>query len=88
MKPAAKNLIVDELGFSDLGTSESEIATPNRDRLAAGTRFSTFHTAFACLATYFRLFSGTYNRIAGWGDGAYRRELKATAFEDKPSYFV
>jgi len=45
--PAKPNIIiilVDDMGFSDLGCYGSEIPTPNLDRLAAGgLRFTQFY---------------------------------------------
>ena len=43
-KPNILLVMVDDMGFSDLGCYGSEIATPNMDRLAAnGVRFSQFY---------------------------------------------
>ncbi|MDG2400610.1 MAG: sulfatase-like hydrolase/transferase, partial [Akkermansiaceae bacterium] len=43
-KPNIVVMMVDDLGFSDIGCYGSEIETPNLDRLASnGLRFSQFY---------------------------------------------
>jgi arylsulfatase A-like enzyme len=48
----APNIIVvllDDMGFSDIGPFGAEIATPNLNRLAAaGLRFTNYHTTPVC----------------------------------------
>jgi len=42
-------VVLDDVGFAQIGCYGSDIATPNIDRLAAGgVRFSNFHTAALC----------------------------------------
>ena len=42
-------VMVDDMGFSDLGCYGSEIETPNLDKLAAGgLRFSQFYNTAKC----------------------------------------
>ena len=52
---AAPNIIVilvDDMGFSDLGCYGSEIATPNLDSLASrGLRFTQFYNTGRCCPT-------------------------------------
>ncbi|KAK0521438.1 hypothetical protein OC835_006885 [Tilletia horrida] len=81
MSPGPNFLIIiaDDLGFSDLSSFGSEIATPNLDRLAArqgSVRLTQFHAASACSPTRSMLLSGTDNHLAGLGQMAetIRRE--------------
>jgi arylsulfatase A-like enzyme len=67
--PAPPNILVvlvDDLGFSDLGCYGSEIPTPNLDRLAAaGVRFTQFSNTAKCHSSRVSLLSGLYCRQAG-----------------------
>ena len=48
-RPNILLIVVDDMGFTDLGSFGSEINTPNLDKLArAGVRFSSFYTASTC----------------------------------------
>jgi len=59
-------VLVDDLGFSDLGCYGSEISTPNLDRLAAnGVRFTQFANTAKCHSSRVSLLSGLYCRQAG-----------------------
>ncbi|MEM6633296.1 MAG: arylsulfatase [Bacteroidota bacterium] len=61
-------IMLDDLGFSDLGCYGSEISTPNIDALAAkGQIFSGFRTAPMCGPTRAMLISGNSNHIEGMG---------------------
>src|SRR5579871_5412592 len=61
-------IVVDDMGFSDLGAFGSEIATPHLDALAfAGTRLTDFHSAPACAPTRAMLMTGTDHHLAGLG---------------------
>src|SRR5262245_47975574 len=61
-------IVVDDLGFSDLGAFGSEIATPNLDSLAhAGVRLTDFHAAPACSPTRAMIMTGTDHHLAGIG---------------------
>ena len=54
-------IIVDDMGFSDLGCYGGEIETPNLDRLAAnGLRFTQFYNTARCWPTRSALMSGYY----------------------------
>ena len=45
-------IVLDDVGFADLGCYGSEIETPNIDRLAAGgLRYTNFHTTAMCSPT-------------------------------------
>lgn len=61
-------ILVDDLGYSDLGCFGSEIATPNVDRLAAnGVAFTQFYNAARCNPTRAALLTGRYPHQAGVG---------------------
>jgi len=56
-------LMVDDMGFADLGCYGSEIETPNLDALAAdGMRFTQFYNTAKCSPTRCTLLTGCYNR--------------------------
>ena len=56
-------VLVDDVGFSDLGCYGGEIHTPNLDRLAAeGVRFSNFHVNPMCSPTRAALLTGRATR--------------------------
>ncbi|QXC62175.1 arylsulfatase [Aquihabitans sp. G128] len=69
--PDAPNVvvvIVDDLGFADLGCYGSEIPTPNIDRLAAGgVQFTNFHVTPMCSPTRAALLTGVNPHRAGAG---------------------
>jgi arylsulfatase len=59
-------VMVDDMGFSDLGCYGSEIDTPNMDKLAAnGVRFSQFYNTAKCHSSRVSLLSGRWCRQAG-----------------------
>lgn len=59
-------ILVDDLGFSDLGCYGSEIETPTLDRLAAeGLRFTQFYNTAKCHSSRVSLLSGRWCRQAG-----------------------
>jgi arylsulfatase len=61
-------LLVDDMGFSDIGCYGSEIPTPNLDRLAAdGLRFTQFYNTARCCPTRASLLTGLYSHQAGMG---------------------
>ncbi|MDP4765608.1 MAG: arylsulfatase [Pseudomonadales bacterium] len=65
-RPNIVLIVADDLGFSDLRSFGSEVATPNLDALAAaGVRFSNYHTAASCAPTRAMLMSGTDSHLAG-----------------------
>ena len=67
-KPNIVVLLVDDVGFSDLGCYGSEIPTPNLDRLAAeGVRFTQFYNTARCSTTRASLITGLYPHQAGMG---------------------
>ena len=61
-------ILVDDMGFSDLGCYGSEIPTPNLDKLAAdGLRFTQFYNTARCCPTRASLLTGLYPHQAGVG---------------------
>lgn len=89
--PNAPNVIfivLDDVGFSDLGCYGSEIATPHIDALAAkGLRYSNFHVTSMCSPTRACLLTGRNAHavgvgiIAEWSSGypGYRGKLDKSA---------
>jgi arylsulfatase len=69
--PAKPNIIVilvDDMGFSDIGCYGSEIPTPNLDRLAAGgLRFTQFYNTGRCCPTRASVLTGLYSHQTGVG---------------------
>lgn len=92
-KPAAGTpnvlvIVLDDVGFADLGCYGSEIATPNMDRIAAdGLRYSNFRTCAMCSPTRAALMTGLNHHSAamGWladldaGYPGYRGDLTPDA---------
>ena len=65
-RPNILLIVADDLGYADLGSYGSDIATPNIDALAAeGMLFTQFHTAVMCAPTRAMLLSGNNNHVAG-----------------------
>ncbi|MCF7818958.1 MAG: arylsulfatase [Kiritimatiellales bacterium] len=65
-KPNILVVLVDDLGFSDIGCYGSEIDTPNLDRLAKeGLRFTQFYNTAKCHSSRVSLMSGRWCREAG-----------------------
>ncbi|MCM2369188.1 arylsulfatase [Aporhodopirellula aestuarii] len=61
-------IMVDDMGFSDIGSYGSEIPTPNLDSLADdGVRFSQFYNTGRCCPTRASLLTGLYSHQAGIG---------------------
>ena len=61
-------ILVDDMGFSDLGCYGGEIPTPNLDRLAAGgVRFTQFYNTARCSPSRACLLTGLYPHQAGMG---------------------
>src|SRR5215204_1902252 len=75
-RPGAPNIIVvllDDLGFSDIGPFGSEIATPTLDRLAErGVRLTNYHTAAVCSPARAALMTGLNPHRAGFAHVAAR----------------
>src|SRR6186713_2701165 len=61
-------IIVDDMGYSDIGSYGSEIQTPNLDKLASqGIRLREFYNNFICAPTRASLLTGQYPHMAGVG---------------------
>lgn len=61
-------VMVDDMGFSDLGCFGSEIPTPNLDRLAQnGLRYTNFYNTARSCPTRASLLTGLYQHDAGIG---------------------
>ncbi len=61
-------IMVDDMGYSDIGCYGGEINTPNLDRLAAsGLRFTQFYNTARCYPTRASLMTGLYPHQAGVG---------------------
>lgn len=68
-RPGAPNVIyvvLDDVGFADLGCFGSEIPTPNIDRLASrGLRYTNFHTTTLCSPSRASLLTGRNHHAIG-----------------------
>lgn len=61
-------ILVDDMGFSDIGCYGSEINTPNLDTLAeSGLRFTNMYNCARCCPTRAALLTGLYPHQAGVG---------------------
>ena len=66
--PNVLMLLLDDVGFAQLGCYGSDIATPNFDRLAAGgLRYRDFHTTAICSPTRACLLTGRNHHSNGVG---------------------
>ena len=75
-------ILVDDMGYTDVGAFGSEIRTPNIDALAnAGIRLTNFHSSPQCAPARAMLLSGSDNHKAGMGS------MFPSAMID-PSYFA
>jgi arylsulfatase A-like enzyme len=67
-KPNIIVILVDDMGFADLGCYGSEIPTPNLDKLAAdGLKFTHFHNDSRCSPSRATILTGLYSQEAGIG---------------------
>ncbi len=61
-------IVLDDVGFAQLGCYGSDIATPNIDRLAStGTQYTNFHVTPLCSPTRAALLSGRNHHTVGMG---------------------
>lgn len=67
-KPNIVVIMVDDMGFSDIGPYGSEVPTPHLDALAeGGVKFSQFYNTGRCCPTRASLLTGLYSHQAGIG---------------------
>lgn len=67
-RPNVVVILVDDMGFSDIGCYGGEIPTPNLDALAAGgLKFTQFYNTGRCCPTRASLLTGLYSHQAGVG---------------------
>lgn len=64
-------ILLDDMGYSDIGPFGSEIATPNLDRLAdTGVRLTNYHTTPVCSPARAAMLTGLNPHRAGFGSVA------------------
>ena len=67
-RPNIVIILVDDMGYSDVGAYGGEINTPHLDQLAEdGLRFRQFYNAARCCPTRASLLTGVYPHQAGMG---------------------
>jgi arylsulfatase len=68
-RPNVLLIVVDDMGYSDIGAFGGEIRTPTIDAIAdAGVRITNFYVGPTCSPTRSMLMSGNDNHIAGLGN--------------------
>jgi arylsulfatase len=83
-RPNIVLIVIDDMGYSDIGPFGAEIRTPALDRLASsGVRFTNFYVGPACSPTRSMLMSGTDHHVAGMGTNA---EAMAPNQAGQPGY--
>ena len=81
-RPNIVVIMADDMGYSDLGSYGSEIATPNLDALAKnGLRFSQFYTTPKCFPSRASLLTGLYPHQSGMGRRVDRLQHSTTVAE-------
>jgi arylsulfatase len=66
-RPNVILILVDDMGYSDLGAYGSEIATPNIDRLAfEGVRFTNAYNTSKCFPSRAAILTGLYSQQTGY----------------------
>ena len=67
-RPNIVLIMVDDMGFSDIGCYGAEVETPNLDRMAGdGVRFTQLYNCARCCPTRASLLTGLYSHQAGVG---------------------
>ena len=67
-KPNVIVILVDDMGYSDLGSFGGEVRTPHLDRLAKnGLRFTQNYNSARCCPSRASLLTGLYSHQAGKG---------------------
>ena len=83
-RPNIVIVMVDDMGFSDIGCYGGEIRTPHLDRLAAnGLRFKQFYNTGRCCPTRASLMTGLHPHQAGIGHMTETPE-RPSPLEDEP----
>ncbi len=83
-RPNIVVILVDDMGFSDIGCYGSEIPTPNLNGLAAnGVRFTQFYNTPRCSPTRAALMTGLYSHQAGMGWLDNKVEPQSRGFHGK-----
>ena len=89
-KPNVVLVMVDDMGYADLGCYGGDVRTPNIDALAAaGTRWRSFYNCSQCCPTRASLMTGLYPHQAGVGDmiddhsKATREAAASPAYSDR-----
>jgi arylsulfatase len=68
-RPNILLIVVDDMGYSDIGAFGGEIKTPTIDAIAeAGVRMTNFYVGPTCSPTRSMLMSGNDNHVAGLGN--------------------
>ena len=68
-RPNILLVLVDDMGYSDIGCYGGEIETPTLDRLAAdGVRYARFYNCAQCSPTRASVMTGLYPHQAGMGE--------------------
>ncbi|HEX3655443.1 MAG TPA: arylsulfatase [Pirellulales bacterium] len=83
-RPNIVVMLVDDMGWSDIGCYGSEIATPRLDALAAdGLRFTQFYNTPRCSPSRAALLTGLYSHQAGMGWLDNKVEPKSKGFHGR-----
>ena len=81
-RPNVLLILVDDMGWSDIGCYGGEVDTPNIDSLASrGLRFTQFHNTAKCFPSRACLLTGLYAQQVGMGRRAGRLENGVTLGE-------
>ena len=87
LKPNIVVIMVDDMGYADLGCYGGEIRTPNIDALAkGGTRWRSFYNCAQCCPTRASLMTGLYPHQAGIGDMIDAHSLSTREAAASPAY--
>jgi len=81
-RPNIVLIMVDDMGYSDIGCYGGEIRTPNIDKLAAGgVRFTQFYNTARCCPTRASLMTGLYPHQAGMGGMVTKSGARPGAYQ-------
>lgn len=84
-RPNIITIMVDDMGYSDLGCYGGEIETPNIDKLAkSGVRFSNFYNNARCCPTRASLMTGLAPHMTGIGHMTVGPEAKSSINMKRP----